>query len=71
MTTYPTDMHGPFSEARVQTNEVAHCNVCKFQWQVRSPNRDDAKGCPFCGAPERAISIQSEAPGFGGATIYD
>ena len=61
---YPTDMHGPASEARSQTNKVARCNVCGFEWQMRG--NFDNKGCPFCDAPKRAITIISEAPDYCG-----
>lgn len=71
MTNEPTWIHLPSSQAPSMTDEVAICAVCHAQWQVRSENRDDARGCPFCGAPERAISIHSEAPTYGGARVYD
>lgn len=48
------------------THLVAHCQVCGVQWQVKSPNRDDAKGCSFCGAGAKAITVVSEAPGYEG-----
>jgi len=48
---------------------VAHCACCGGQWQVKSVNMDDAKGCPWCGAAEKAITVVSEAPGYGGAVI--
>jgi len=48
---------------------VAHCQCCGVQWQVVDPNMGDAKGCTFCGAPEEAITVVSEAPGTGGAVI--
>jgi len=67
---YPTDIHGPSSTARKQTDMVAKCNVCGCQWQMKSPNRDDVKGCSFCGAPKKAITVISEAPGYGGVIIY-
>lgn len=44
----------------MSTNKVAHCEVCGVQWEVKSPNNDDAKGCSFCGAPESAITIENE-----------
>jgi len=52
--------YAPSALAPPTTNKVAHCNVCGIQWQIRSPNNDDARGCGFCGAPEKAISIVSE-----------
>jgi len=51
------------------TEMVAHCQCCGVQWQVVDPNMGDAKGCTFCGAPEEAITVVSEAPGTGGAVI--
>ena len=66
---YPTDIHGPSGDARETTGEVARCAVCGIEWQVRSFDRADAKGCSFCGADERAISIHDESPTYGGATI--
>ena len=48
------------------TELVAHCQVCGCQWVVQSPNRDDAKGCSFCDAPARAITVVSEKAGYGG-----
>lgn len=68
MTTYPTDMHGPSSTARTVSNQVAHCAVCGFHWQVID-KLEDSKGCRACGAPESAISIISEAPDRGGNVI--
>ena len=47
------------------TELVAHCQVCGVQWVVQSPNRDDAKGCGFCDAPAKAITVVSEKPGYG------
>ena len=47
------------------TELVAHCQVCGVQWSVKSPNREDAKGCEFCGAPARAITVVSEKAGYG------
>lgn len=67
--TYPTDMHGPSSAARTQSNEVAHCQVCHCRWQVIGTQRENAKSCGFCGAPERAITIENESPDYGGAEI--
>ena len=47
------------------TELVAHCQVCGVQWEVKSPNRDDARGCSFCDAPKRAITVVSEKAGYG------
>lgn len=68
MATYATDIHGPDSTARTQTNKVAHCAVCGVQWQVRG--QADVKGCAFCGASKSAISIEYEGPNRGGAVRY-
>ncbi len=64
MADYSTTTHGPAATAPSVTNLVAKCAVCGCQWQVRSPNRDDARACGFCGAPESAISIISERPDY-------
>lgn len=48
------------------TELVAHCQVCGVQWEVKSPDRADAKGCSFCNAPARAITVVSEKAGYGG-----
>ena len=69
MSNEPTDIHGPDSIMRTQTNVVAHCQVCGVQWQVRSANYEDAKGCTFCGAPESAISLVSEDPRTAGYPV--
>ena len=58
---YPTDIHGPAADARATTGEVARCSVCNTEWQIRSFEREDAKGCPFCQADERAITIHDES----------
>ena len=71
MTTYPTDVHGPASEARPQTNKVAKCNVCGFQWQMASFDSTDARGCPSCDAPRSAITIISEAPDYSNGAVID
>lgn len=68
MPTYPTDMHGPSSSARTQSNQVAHCKVCHIEWQVIGDNAKN--GCGFCGAPAQAITIENETPDYGGATVY-
>jgi hypothetical protein len=70
MTDYSTTVHTPYSSAPTVTNLYAKCQVCGTSWQVRSPNRGDAKGCSFCDAPESAITVVSEKPDFGGATVY-
>lgn len=64
-----TQIYGPSASAPAVTNKVAHCKLCGVQWQVRSQNGEDAKGCAFCGAPESAITIVSEAPDYSGAII--
>ena len=69
MTIYPTDIHLPADQARTQTNEVAHCQVCGTEWQVRSGNRDDAQGCSLCDAPASAVTVVSEAPGYEGELV--
>jgi hypothetical protein len=71
MTTYSTDIHGPAADARATTGYVAKCTVCGVQWQIRSPNNDDAKGCNFCGAGEDAINLANESNTDYEATIYD
>jgi hypothetical protein len=63
-------MHGPVGTEGSPTYEVAICQVCGCQWQVKSNQREDAKGCSFCDAPESAITIISEAPQQGGAIIH-
>ena len=64
-----SEIYGPSATARAVTNKVAHCKVCGVQWQVRSEAGSDAKGCAFCGAPESAITIESEAPDSSGAVV--
>ena len=71
MTTYRTDVCAPAASAPRVTNKVCVCRVCGAQWQMRSENGDDAKGCSFCDAPAEAVVIVSEAPDFSGATVYD
>lgn len=61
--------HGRAEDQWTPTEMVAHCQVCHTQWQVKDANLGDAKGCAFCGAPEKAITVVSEAPGYGGAVI--
>jgi len=62
-TCYPAD------EAPEVTYEYAICQVCHTQWQIKSPNRDDARGCSFCDAPKEAITVVSEAPAYGGQLL--
>ncbi len=71
MANEPTDMHGPAASARPQSNKVARCTVCGCQWQILSLDESpaDAQGCAFCDAPEKAITIISEAPGYEGYPI--
>lgn len=66
---YSTKIHLPADEAPVQTGQYAKCNVCHTQWQIKSPNLDDARGCSFCDAPKEAVSILSEKPTYGGAIV--
>jgi len=70
MTDYSTKIHLPYSSAPTVTNLYAKCQVCGTSWQVKSPNRDDAKGCAFCDAPEEAITVVSEEPTYGNAIIF-
>jgi len=70
MATYSTTVCTAADNAPSVTHLVARCAVCGVSWQVRSENGDDAKGCSFCDAPEEAISITSEQPGYGGA-VYE
>jgi hypothetical protein len=55
-----TRMLSPAASAPSVTDKVAKCAVCGVEWQVKSPNHDDAKGCSFCDAPESAITISYE-----------
>ncbi len=64
-----TRIYGPSATAGTPTYLVAVCQVCGVQWQVRSESGADAKGCAFCGAPEEAITIVSEAPDSSGAVV--
>lgn len=66
MATYRTDICTAYANRPSVTNLYAHCQACNVEWQVRSPSRADAKGCPFCGAPEEAITVISEAPDYAG-----
>lgn len=70
MAEYSTRVHGPASAAPTVTHLVARCKVCGSQWQVRSGNSDDARGCQLCDAPKEAITLISERPTYGGATLY-
>jgi hypothetical protein len=60
----PTNMHGPPSLVAAVSGKVAHCRVCKTQWQILStePPYDDAQGCSFCGSDRTAITIIDESP---------
>lgn len=58
----PTDMHLPAEQAPTPTYKVAHCKVCKTQWEVKSGDKTDAKGCNFCGADKTAVTITDERP---------
>lgn len=58
-----TTIHGPADEAPFVTNLYAKCGLCGVQWQIKSPNLDDARGCSFCGiTDEGSISIIYEGP---------
>lgn len=61
--------HGLADDQWTPTHKVAHCAVCGVQWVVKDANYGDATHCEFCGAPESAISVVSEAPDYGGAVI--
>ena len=61
--------HGRAEDMWQPTDMVGKCAVCHGQWQIKDPGLGDAKGCAFCGAPEEAITVVSEAPGMGGAVI--
>jgi len=67
VTTQRNVPYAPSAQAPPGTEEVAHCAVCGAQWMVRSENRDDARACSFCDAPEKAIAIVSESPSYGKA----
>jgi len=62
-------MHGPADKAPANSNLVAHCTACKTQWQVIGDPPVNTASCGFCGAPGVMITIESEAPDFGGAHI--
>ena len=57
-------MLSPASQAPKVTNKVAHCRVCKTQWQVKADS--DKMGCSFCGADHTAIAIENEEFGRNG-----
>lgn len=69
MADYPTDVHGPASQAPTVTYRYAVCGICGVQWQVKSEDDLDAQGCSFCGAPTKCVHIHSEQPGFEGSII--
>ena len=62
-------MPWPAATAPFVTEQVAHCQVCGVQWQVRSDSGADTKGCSFCDAPASAITIVSEAATYGGEIV--
>ena len=64
-----TQIYGPSATAGTPTYKVAHCQVCKCPWAVRSEAGSDAKACAFCGAGAEAITIESEAPDSSGAVV--
>lgn len=51
------------------TGLYAKCAVCGVQWQIKSGNKDDARGCSFCDAPKEAVSIHSEKPDYSGGLV--
>lgn len=53
-------MLSPTDSAPSVTDKYAKCRVCGVTWQVRSPTNADAKGCSFCGAGEKAVTIHYE-----------
>lgn len=69
MATYRTDICAPADDAPSVTNLYAICQICHAQWQVKSPTRADAKGCSFCGAPQKAITVVSEAADYSGYVV--
>lgn len=64
MASESTTIHGPADQAPFVTNLYAKCNFCGVQWQIKSPNLDDAKACSFCGVTDErgGISILYEGP---------
>ena len=69
MATYRTDICTAAASAPTVTDKVAYCQVCGVSWQVKSPTSADAKGCSFCGAPEEAITVVSEAADYAGYIV--
>ena len=59
----------PADAAPQVTEKVAHCQVCKTQWVIRSGNEDDGRGCSFCNGPKEAVVIVSEAPDYDGELV--
>lgn len=61
-TDYPTTIHAPAASAPTVSERIAVCGVCGVQWQIQtiSPPYADAKGCSFCDAPAKAITIINE-----------
>lgn len=55
-----TKIHGPADQAPNVTNLVAHCRVCKVQWQVLSHDDADTLGCHFCNAGPDAVYTVNE-----------
>ena len=66
MATYRTDICTAYASRPSVTNLYARCTVCGVEWQIRSPTRADAKGCSFCDAPDEAVVVMNEKPGYGG-----
>ncbi len=67
-----TTIHSPADSAPYVTNLYAKCNLCDAQWQIKSPNLDDAKACDFCGVTNEqggGISIIYEGPSSTGQTF--
>ena len=62
-------MHGPSTSAPAVTNLYAKCKVCGAQWQVWGDPPTNTAGCAFCDAPDEAISVLSERPGFEGQVV--
>jgi len=60
----PRQMCGPAATAPEQSEKVAHCEVCHTQWQVQSLDEDPPRGCAFCDAPAKAITIEYERPDY-------
>ena len=63
-------MHGPADSAPAVTNLVATCKVCRATWQVWGNPPTNTHGCPFCDAPERAITIADEKPRYTGTLVH-